>query len=266
MFDYHMHTYHSADCRAEPGQMAEAAVAKGLTEICFTDHVDYDYPDPAFVFDFDKTAYRNEIEVLSERFKGVCKVKRGVEIGVQPHLLGQYEQLVQEEQFDFIICSVHTVRRSDLHSRAIFGELGAEDAFEAYYSDLYKCVKEFSAYSVLGHADLIKRYADRVPNADYRGILQDIFKTIVPKGKGIEINTSGTRYGLPSAMPSPDILKLYKQCGGEVLTIGSDAHRPEDVGYEVKKSLELARDIGFRYVAAFQAGEPEFHPISRLLG
>lgn len=263
MFDYHMHCDFSADCDIPMEKMAEAAAAKGLIEICFTDHIDYEYPDETIVFDFDPSAHGKKIAEISSRFPSLT-IKKGVEIGLQPHLLPRYEQLMDEHHFDFVICSLHTVENKSLHYRELFEDRSIEDAFETYYKELLYCVQNYKRYSVLGHADLIKRYTDEQPARLFHDYLETIFQTIIPEGKGIELNTSGTRYGLPHNMPGTDILKLYKQCGGEVLTLGSDAHKPEHIAHEFKESLELFSSLGFRYICTFTDGKPEFHPISSL--
>ncbi|REB06454.1 PHP domain-containing protein [Sporosarcina sp. BI001-red] len=265
MFDYHMHTSFSADCEVLPEEMVRASIQKGLTEICFTDHVDYDYPDKNFIFDFNQQAYKESITHLQDRFGNEIRVKRGVEIGVQPHLLDTYKKLIQDEEFDFVICSLHTVEKKDLHFGAIFENRTIDEAFDAYFQELLRCIRKFGAYSVLGHVDLIKRYAKKASSHDFHDCLKELFAEIIPRGKGIEINTSGVRYGLPTAMPSIDILKLYKSSGGEILTIGSDAHKPLEVGFDIRKNLQLASDIGFRFVATYDKGDPQFHSIEQLL-
>ncbi|WP_301108705.1 histidinol-phosphatase HisJ family protein [Sporosarcina sp.] len=264
MFDYHMHSAFSADCEIPMEEMAKASIAKGLNEICFTDHIDYEYPDETIQFDFDKIAHANKIQQLNQQFNGQLVIKKGVEIGLQPHLLDRYEKLMDEHSFDFVICSLHTVENKSLHYKELFADRSVEDAFETYYKELLYCVQNYKRYSVLGHADLIKRYTDQPPAHLFHDYLEKIFQTIIPEGKGIELNTSGTRYGLPHNMPSEDILRLYKQCGGEIITLGSDAHRPADIAHEFKESLELFQSIGFRYVATFSNGEPKFHAISSL--
>src|SRR5699024_4026441 len=127
---------------------------------------------------------------------GLIQVKKGVEIGVEPHLLSRYEKLIQEETFDFIICSEHTTNRQDLHGGALFQDRSVKEAYELYYQELLECVTQFDSYSILGHLDLIKRYQTPDPKVDFTDIITEIFKTIIPKGKGIEVNTSGYSYGL----------------------------------------------------------------------
>ncbi|MBO1912439.1 histidinol phosphate phosphatase, partial [Microvirga sp. 3-52] len=113
--------------------------------------------------------------------------------------------------------------------------------------------------------DLVKRYSKKQPTARFHDELSAIFNEIIPAGKGIELNTSGVRYGLPHAMPSDDVLKLYKQCGGEVITLGSDAHRVGEIAFDFKESLALLQSVGFNYIATFDQQQPTFHPIEGLL-
>lgn len=264
MFDYHMHSSFSADCDAPMEKMVEASINKGLSEICFTEHIDYEYPDDSIVFDFDKELYGQKIDELQALHAGDITIKKGVEIGLQPHLLERYNALMDDYSFDFVICSLHTVEQKSLHYRELFKDRTLEEAFETYYKELLYCIQRYDRYNVLGHIDLIKRYTDEQPSNLFHDYLEEIFRTIIPQGKGIELNTSGTRYGLSHNMPGDDVLKLYKECGGEILTLGSDAHRPADIAHEFRESLELFDSIGFRYVATFDNGEPSFHPISSL--
>lgn len=111
MFDYHLHSSFSIDCPIPMEQMIEAAIQKGLTEICFTEHIDYDYPYEEFIFDFDKQQYATKIKDMQQQYEGRIRIKKGVEIGVQPHILEQYKELMDKETFDFIICSMHTVEK-----------------------------------------------------------------------------------------------------------------------------------------------------------
>ncbi len=266
MFDYHMHSYFSADCSVSMENMVLAAITKGLTEICFTEHIDYEYPDKDFVFEFDLDEYDQMINELQQRYAGQIRIKKGIELGVQPHLLHRYEKLMNEENFDFAICSMHTTDNKGLHSGDLFKDRTIDEAYEIYYEELLDCVRNFKQFSVLGHLDLVKRYTiDQQSEANFHEIITEIFKEIIPAGKGIELNTSGVRYGLPSGMPSDDILKLYKQCGGEIITIGSDAHRESELGFDIRKSLELLDAIGFKYIATFDQQEPSFHAIDQFM-
>ena len=266
MFDYHTHSHFSADCSTPMEEMVRAAIERGLIEIVFTEHIDYDYPDKDFIFEFDLLEYEKSIKALQKKYGESIHIKKGVELGVQPYLLEQYKQLMSEEQFDFVICSMHTTDKKGLHSGDLFKGRTVEEAYQIYYEELLYCIKNFDSYHVLGHIDLVKRYSIDHPAKDpFHDIISEIFKVIIPKGKGIEINTSGVRYGLPNAMPSPDILTLYKQCGGEVLTLGSDAHRISELAFQFRESLELLTSLGFKYVTTFDKQQPMFHSIDMLV-
>src|SRR5699024_3055723 len=134
MFDYHMHSNFSADSDTPTEEMVEAAIAAQIDEICFTEHVDYDYPDPTIEFDLDVRAYAEKIAALQEKYADQIRIKKGVEIGVQPHVLAECKQLTEAETFDFIICSMHATDRKNLHRGDFFENRTPEEAYEVYYS------------------------------------------------------------------------------------------------------------------------------------
>ncbi|MBP2079342.1 histidinol-phosphatase HisJ family protein [Oceanobacillus polygoni] len=265
MFDYHIHSDFSADCKTPMETTIEKAISIGLEEICFTEHIDYDYPDKDWIFEFDLKQYDDRIKQVQQKYSDQIRIKKGVEIGLQPHLLGKYEALMQEEAFDFVICSMHATAGMDLHSREFFKGKTVDEAYQIYYEELLACIRKFKSFSVLGHIDLVKRYTEEKSSNNFHEILEATFDEIIPAGKGIELNTSGYRYGLESGMPSPDILKLYKECGGEIITVGSDSHVETTLAYQFKDAYELLDAIGFRYIATFDDGDPIFHPISSLV-
>src|SRR5699024_2990012 len=264
MFDYHIHSDFSADCSTPMEKTIEKAIEDGLKEICFTDHIDYDYPDPTITFDLDLPAYEPKITDMQSLYSDRLTIKKGVEIGVQPHLLEKYTTLLEKETFDFIICSMHTTDRKDLHSGSLFDNRTTEEAFAKYYEELLFCVENYEAYTILGHLDLVKRYTDEIVEHDFHDLIQQIFKEIIPKGNGIEVNTSSYRYGMTSGMPSVDILKLYKELGGEIITLGSDSHTETTLAYQFEQTLATLDELGFKYIATFNQQEPTFHPIKSL--
>lgn len=265
MFDYHMHSTFSADCEEPMEKTIESAIEKGLSEICFTEHVDYDYPDPTISFDLDYPAYDKKIKEMQEHYAGRIQIKKGVEVGIEPCFIERFDEMLSKESFDFVICSMHVSERKDLHSGDFFKGRIVDESYEIYYKELLDCVKRFDKFSILGHVDLVKRYTKEEAKRNFHDLLGEIFKVIIPRGQGIELNTSGYRYNLGGGMPSADILKLYKECGGEVLTLGSDSHVAETVAYKFKESLKLFQDIGFKYVTTFSDMKPTFHSIDKLI-
>lgn len=264
MFDYHMHSNFSADCETPMEKTVERAIELGLKEICFTDHIDYDYPDKDWIFEFDLKEYDKKIKEVQERYRNQIRIKKGVEIGLQPHILQRYEDMMEQEQFDFVICSLHATEKKDLHFGEFFEGKTVDEAYEIYYTELLTCVRDFKEFSVLGHVDLVKRYTKEKSKNNFHHIIKEIFAEIIPAGKGIEVNTSGYRYGLESGMPSLDILKLYKDCGGEIITLGSDSHVVDTLAVEFPLAIAHLKEAGFKYICTFTDGKPEFHYIDNL--
>lgn len=265
LLDYHMHSDFSADCNTPMEETAESAIKKGIKEICFTEHVDFEYPDPTISFELDLEKYDQKIKEMQEKYKDRLTIKKGIEIGVQPYLLEHYERFLQDEYFDFIICSMHTADRKEMHYGSFFEGRTASEAYKIYYEELLYCVKHFKDYSILGHTDLVKRYKKLDTDENFHEIIREIFNTIIPDGKGIEVNTSGYYYGLDHAMPSRDILELYKACGGEIITLGSDSHYADHVGRHFDEMLKLLQGIGFQYICSFDHKKPIFHSIKQFL-
>ncbi|MCT4607268.1 MAG: histidinol-phosphatase HisJ family protein [Marinisporobacter sp.] len=264
MYDYHIHSHFSSDCDVDMEEMIQKSINIGLKEICFTDHIDYDYQDSSISFEFHIPSYISHINALIGKYKNHIKILRGVEIGIQPHIVEMCDQLVTEGKFDFVISSIHTADKKDIHLGDFFVGKTPREAYEKYFSELLICTKEFKNFNVLGHMNLLKRYHHHVEIQDikdYFHIIEEIFKSLIHNGKGIEVNTSGFRYGLGETVPCKEILSFYKSLGGEIITIGSDAHTPEQLACKFDYTYDLLKEIGFKYIAVFENREPIFKKI-----
>ncbi|GEN47113.1 histidinol-phosphatase HisJ family protein [Alkalibacillus haloalkaliphilus] len=261
MFDNHMHSNFSADCEAPMEDMIEAGIKNDVKELSFTEHIDYDYPDSSIVFDVDLQRYDQKIKEMQDVYKNKINIRKGIELGLQPHLTERYNQLLNEESFDFIIASMHTTDKKDLHSGNLFEGQSLNEAYEKYYTELYECLRDFDQFSILGHLDLVSRYKYEPGVYHFLDVIEEMFKIIIPRGQGIEINTSGYKYNMNRLLPSRNILQLYYDMGGEIITVGSDAHKPERVGDRIDEGYHLLKDIGFKYVSTFQNREPQFHKL-----
>lgn len=261
MFDFHMHSNFSADGDFEMEAMVQSAIKKGLKEICFTDHLDIDYPDKDWDFTFDPNRYTKEIEQLQSKYQSQITILKGVEVGVQPHVLNETANFVNILQPDFVICSMHATMEADLHSGDFFQNKTVETAYRQYYEELYECIKKFDLYQVLGHVDLVRRYTKQSSKDECFDVLESILELVINQGKGIELNTSGFKYGLEAGLPSKEILELYRQLGGEILTIGSDAHRPNEISQSFHDSLELLQLVGFTHITSYENQKPKFTSI-----
>ncbi|MDU1539081.1 MAG: histidinol-phosphatase HisJ family protein [Paeniclostridium sordellii] len=266
-YDYHMHSNFSGDSQTPMEDMVKKSIDIGLKEICFTDHVDYDIiSDVEFETDYD--AYFKNINMLKDKYKNKITIKKGIEMGVQPHILEKCSNDIKTYPFDFVICSMHAIDKVDLYNGTFFNDKTQAEAYEKYYETLYNIVKNYNDYSVLGHLDLIKRYGDYKSELDdklFYDILEAILKEAIQNGKGIEINTSCFRYGLKDLTPSTYILKMYKDLGGEIITTGSDSHIPSQVAYKFDFIYKKLSELGFKYVTTFDSMKPKFISIENII-
>ena len=266
-YDYHMHSNFSGDSQTPMKDMVKKSIDLGLKEICFTDHVDYDIiSDTEFKTDY--ISYLKNIDELKETFKNQITIKKGIEMGVQPHIIEKCSNDIKSYPFDFVICSMHAIDKIDLYNGSFFKGKSQQEAYQRYYELLYYIVKNYKDYSVLGHLDLIKRYGDYTEELDdkpFSDILEAILKEVIYNGKGIEINTSCFRYGLKDLTPSTYILKMYKDLGGEIITTGSDSHIPSQVAYKFDYIYNKLDELGFKYITTFNKMDPQFVSIKNIL-
>ncbi|MBQ9760891.1 MAG: histidinol-phosphatase HisJ family protein [Clostridia bacterium] len=261
MFDFHLHTTVSFDGEGTALEMAQAAANAGLREICFTDHWD-DNRDTGYctnIFSLEEYAHAyDNLEVPG------LKIRRGVEFGLSATNQYLLEDLLKQRSFDFVIGSVHYVGPFDPYEAEFWNGRDMRGAFLSYLEQTLKCVQKQTNFDVLGHLT----YVCKSPNSpthepllrrDFEEITDEIMRILAKNGKGMEINTSG----VDSAgvfLPSADYLKRFRELGGEIVTVGSDAHYPSRVGQYSKEALEILRDV-FGYVCTFENRKPIFHKL-----
>ncbi|SHJ23618.1 histidinol-phosphatase HisJ family protein [Lutispora thermophila] len=262
MYDLHVHSIYSNDSYAWATlrNICNTAIEKGLKGVCFTDHVDIDYPDNVGILDYEK--YSGDIDNVILEFNNKIEIYKGLELGMQPHLSKENSSFSSKPDIDFVLGSIHVVEKRELYKSDFLKGRSNHEGILAYFRDLKNSITSFDDFDSLGHIDVVRRYliddeSDFEFNL-YRDYIADILEHLIPMSKGIEINTSGKRYGLNSFHPSVEILKLYKDLGGEIITIGSDAHRPEDLGHSFMEVLDLLKTLGFRYYCIYRKRKPVF--------
>lgn len=267
MYDLHVHSIYSNDSypSATMENMCNTAISKGLKGICFTDHIDIDYPDNCEMFDFND--YTNSLNEIFEKFHDKLRIYKGVELGLQPHLSEQNKIISSNHSIDFVLGSIHVVNKKELYKGDFLGNDSDHIGILNYFDELKKCLYNFDDFDSLGHIDGVRRYLNSGEKAfsynKYKEELYDVLKILISMGKGLELNTSGVRYGLSDFHPLVDILNLYKSLGGEIITIGSDAHRPDDIGYEFQNALSLLKQIGYKYYCIFKKRKPSYIKIDQ---
>ena len=265
--DYHVHTAFSDDAQGSMEAHVRAAIDRGVTELCFTDHTDdccigevlscVHRPYTRWM----ETA-RAQFTALQEKYAGQITLRFGHELGAPNHDPVTGEKIAADPLVDFIIGSVHHVRGwDDIYYMHFDSAHMVRRLMEPYLAECLETAR-CGFCSVIGHIGYLRKYLHTqgytLDLNDYTDQLTEIFKTAVQNGVGIEVNTSGLRCSVQSLAPTPDILRLYRACGGEIITAGSDSHTPGDTGAGIRNAYDALRAAGFRYVTTFIKRKPQF--------
>jgi len=257
-----MHTDFSGDSNSTPEEMIRGAIAKGLKTLCFTDHYDKDYFYTEREEIVDCERYFGVLESLREKYKEQIEVRIGIEIGLRPYLGEYYAEFVNSHPFDLVIGSLHVIQDNDLSEQVIFESHSDEDAYRIVLNEMLEDIRAVADFDILGHIDYMVRYGQhRVRDYSYARFKEEIdavLKYQIESGRGIEMNMSGFKYGLGFCHPHPDIIKRYRQLGGEIITVGADGHCPEHIAYDFDKAADILKACGFKYYTEFKARKPIF--------
>lgn len=284
--DYHLHCEFSDDSNEPMENQVEQAINLGLEEMCFTDHVDYgikkDWDDPSGVewrngiehgaqvhmalANVDYPKYFAKLKKMKEQYGDKITIKQGLEFGIQSITVDDFKKLYDKykEELDFVLFSMHQVNNLEFWTQDFQKGKIQKEYNDEYYQEIYKTMKMFKDYSCLAHLDLLARYDLNgiYPFEKEEDIIAEILKQAISDGKGIEINTSSWHYGLKDTQPCRAILKLYKDLGGKIITVGSDAHKTEYLADHIKDAYEILKnEIGIDEVCTFDHMVPTFHKI-----
>ena len=269
MYDMHIHTEFSPDSKTPLKEHIAAAERLGLKGLCVTDHMDIggpSHPEHGMYAEdwssIDFSAYLESICVAQSTTD--MYIGAGVEVGIAEDNLDSMHGRIAPYEFDFIIASFHYYNGKDPFFSDFYEGEDLSKLFENYYVSALKCLKQDIRYSVIGHLTYLYKtpvpFDTDIAYADYPDLFDAILKQIIETGHGIEINTSSLRRK-DKPMPSYDFIKRYRELGGEILTIGSDAHKPAHVGLRFEEVKEQLKAIGFQYACYFKGMKPEFYAI-----
>lgn len=265
MVDFHMHTAASEDSEAPAEEMCEAAVKKGLAGVAITDHVEMlHYREEGY--DLAAEASWAASGEMARRFAGRLRVARGVELGQPLYNLRESERLLSEHAYDFVLASQHQLEDGVDFYYYTYAKADIPSAMARYFEAVEQMV-EWGRFHSLAHLTYPFRYipAEIRPQgyALWQGRIDAILRGLAEKGLALEINTSGLRdETLKTTHPDFPILQRFRELGGEYITVGADAHRPQDVGEGIPQALELAKRAGFSHIAVYYGGKPQLIPIS----
>ena len=281
--DYHVHTEFSDDSFEPMEKQIEQGIALGLDEICFTDHVDYgikkDWSDgtiewrrdpenpeipPMPLANVNYPEYFRELVRMKEIYKGKIEIKVGLEFGIQTITVDQFQKLYDtyRDSLDFVLLSMHQINNQEFWTQDFQKGKTQKEYNEEYYKEIYEVQKVFKNYSVLAHLDLLSRYdlLGVYPFELVQDYIAEILKLAIHDSKGIELNTSSWKYRLKDTQPSRAILRLYKDLGGKIITVGSDAHTAKQLADHLDEGCRILRDeIGFTQICTFEKMTPVFH-------
>lgn len=267
LWDCHMHSSFSADSPTPMEDMIKQAIQTRLTGICFTEHLDPDYPKTPdnLKFSLDIPSYHSQLMKLKDAYKEQIEIHFGIELGLQLHLGKYFHDLLKKYPFDFVIGSSHLVHGADPYYPEFFQGRSEQRAYMEYFESILENLSAFDEMDAYGHLDYIVRYG---PNQNkfysygrYQDILDEILRKLIKKNIGLEVNTGGYHYRLGEPNPCTAIIRRYKALGGEIITIGADAHTPDKVGYAFDRAAQVLKECGFRYYTVFKERKPEFLPL-----
>lgn len=266
MFDYHVHTTQSADCNTPIEESCKAAIAAGVTEIAFTDHIEHEPADMSYGF-YDYAAYTDALNRARDQFGSELVILAGAEVDFNRRIKDDVERFLDTHQFDFVIGSVHYGEAGEIIFPEYFDNRRLDDVFRDYYEEIHAAA-DTGWFDTIGHIDLPKRYAPMAAGTydpmRYSDALKSIFRTLIANRTSFEINTSGMRQAPKTSMPSAQVVDLYVREGGELITMGSDSHVPETIGAGFVRTFTMLELTGIRDVSRFRNRNREQVPIDVL--
>lgn len=267
LVDYHCHTNFSADSDAPMSEQCEAAINKGVVQIAFTEHEDYN-PGDMTSFYFKHDAYMAELSRCREQYGSRLAIRAAIEVS-EPHEYAEAAGAVlSRHDWDFVLGSLHWIQPGINTYLEDFMTYAGDwrQSFRNYFTQLI-ALASAGDFDILSHIDYPSRYNQHIHAGaynitEYEEIIREVLRHIIARGKGIEINTSPWRKGLSDPNPPAIVVKWYREMGGEVLTLGSDAHAPKDVGAGIERAKAIAMDAGFTRMATFSQRKPAFFKLN----
>lgn len=262
LFDNHTHSHHSPDSRMNMITAAEKIREKSFRGICFSDHYDFDPPQGIEQFTFHVDLQQAEIDNLKGYYSDI-ELLKGVEIGIQPVSMEAIGEFMKKHTFDTVIASMHFIRGHDPYHGKYYDVYGYREAYGTYLQDILESIRAFRDFDILGHFDYIARYSPyrehEISLKTFGDFLDPILQILAENGKTFEINTKTYQpfaYGTP--VLDVNILKRFRELGGEAVSLGSDAHTPERIGEQFDRYSELLKQYGFRYGVYYKNREPKY--------
>lgn len=260
--DYHIHTKLCKHAEGDPNDFREVARERNLSEICFTDHIPtpdgYDLKHRMALAEFD--AYHDM--VLSLPNDESPPVLFGIEADYYDGCASFLEKWIPCQPLDLVLGAVHYIADwgfDNPEERSVWDSVDVTSTWKAYFR-LLSALADTRLFDVIAHLDLPKKFGYRPCDNDLKEMAKPVLDRVAAAGMAIEINTSGLRKPVEEIYPSPLLLGLARE--REIpICFGSDAHRPEEVGYQFTAGLNLAREAGYTHAMRFRRRKKTSHPL-----
>ncbi len=255
IIDLHTHTDSSQDGNHPVDLMAQTAADNGIEAVAFTDHCEVDV---FFSSGFDKRVERSHKEVSRAKkdFEGKIEILRGIELAEAHYDTALSEKILADHDYDVVIGSLHNLRNMpDFYDFETFDGLDTVALMNEYFDELLNLL-QWGNFDILAHITYPFRYifnhCGYVEDINkYKNKVDEILKLCAEKDKALEINMGGLKYPINLPSPNIDTVKRYKELGGKLISVGSDSHYAERIGFGIPNAYEMAREAGFKSIAKF---------------
>lgn len=253
LFDYHVHTNNSMDCKTPMAEMCARACELGLKEIAFTDHFNNHMLDIDVGY-YDPERYFKDIEICRKAYPALT-ILAGIEVGEPHRWWRKVAPVLEGYPYDIVLGSLHWVRNDSMFNPGYFRARPPEQAFGDYFAELAQMVAH-GGFDVLAHVDVPKRVGFDVyrqfDTHAFEDAIRLVWRRCIENGITPEINTRALRLPVNELHPAADALRWYAEMGGKTLTLGSDAHREESVGDGLREAVQAAREAGLTGISQFR--------------
>ena len=255
MTDFHIHSVLSGDGKSTHEDNIKSALEKGCKYIAFTEHCNLDFLKHGYheIPTTDLGLYDAEYKRLKAKYRGRIEIAYGLEIGFDPSLSGEYNEIVKKYDYDYIINSIHLINGMDSYWQTFFHGRPQKEAYEEYLGAIYESLSAPYRFDSIGHLGYVTRtspYPGRDMFAGYEAHIEAILKKMIEKGVILELNTN-LRDAPPPCLPQKEIVQFYKKLGGELVIFGSDAHYSSHICHAREQVMELLKACGFKYHCIF---------------
>ena len=256
-----MHSVLSGDAESTNEQNVLSAVKKGCKYIALTEHCNLDFKKHGYdnIPTTDLDLYDKEFKQLKDKYKGQIEIAYGLEIGYDPALCKEHSEIIKKYGYDYIINSIHLIHGIDSYWQNFFKGRAKKEAFEEYLDAVYESLSAPWRFDSVGHFGYVTRtstYPDRDMFTGFESRIDAILKRMLEKSVILELNTN-IRAAPEPCLQQKEIVRRYRDLGGELVVFGSDAHNSANICKSRDAVLALLKDCGFKYHCVINGGKRE---------